>query len=263
MRHSGGEDVMTDALDRQTNTEMEKVGYDIMEDVGDTYWWYQARREIIADVIARYVPNGERIIDFGSGNGATAALLQDRGYRVVAADISPLALDGCRRRGLDVIDLRSHSLPERAAECIILADVLEHVADDAGLLADIRRASVPGGIVLATVPAYQFLWSGEDHISRHYRRYRLPQLAMAMNKGGFELIWASYYNTILLPAIIVVLLTKRVFRPSQIYKSDINPLGDGINNILCRIFRAEGRILRHITFPFGASIIAVATAKNE
>jgi 2-polyprenyl-3-methyl-5-hydroxy-6-metoxy-1,4-benzoquinol methylase len=188
---------------------MEKVSYEIMEDLGDIYWWYCARREIIVSVIERNVPAGVRIIDFGSGTGALAALLRDHGYRVTAADISPLALDGCRRRGLEVIDLRSNRLPEQAAECVILGDVLEHVEEDAALLTDVRKALVPGGSLLATVPAYEFLWSGEDHVSRHMRRYRLSQLVAALEKGGFEVSWASYFNMLLLPAIAAALVLKR------------------------------------------------------
>jgi SAM-dependent methyltransferase len=238
---------------------MERVSYEIMEDLGDTYWWYRARREIIADLIVRHVPNGGRIIDVGAGNGATAAMLRNRGFRVVAADTSPLALDGCCRRGVNVIDLRSNPLPNQAAECVLLGDVLEHVPDDAALLADVRRALVPSGVLLATVPAYEFLWSGEDHVSRHYRRYRLPQLAAALHKGGFDLIWGSYFNTFLLPAVATVLLIKRIFRPRSMYKSDLNRISDGLNETLYRIFRAEARVLRSITLPFGASIIVMAT----
>jgi 2-polyprenyl-3-methyl-5-hydroxy-6-metoxy-1,4-benzoquinol methylase len=241
------------------SVEMEKVAYEIMEDLGDTYWWYRARREIIAGVIERYVPDGGRIIDFGSGTGALTALLRDQGYQVKAADISPLALDGCRRRGLEVIDLRSQALPEQATECVILGDVLEHVKDDAALLTDIRMALAPGGCLLTTVPAYEFLWSGEDYVSQHLRRYRLPQLIAALEKSGFEVTWASYFNTLLFPAIVAALVLKRVFRPRAMYKSDLAPLSDKVNSILYRIFRAEALVLRRATFPFGASIIALAT----
>jgi SAM-dependent methyltransferase len=229
-----------------------------MDDLGDAYWWYRARREIIADVITKYVPPRGRIVDFGSGTGATAALLRDRGYRVWAAEISPLALNGCRRREIDVIDLRSNSLPERFADCIVLGDVLEHIEDEAALLAQIRNALVASGLLITTVPAYEFLWSGEDYISEHRRRYRRPQLVMTLEKGGFEVIWGSYFNTMLLPVIAGAIVLKRIFRPREMYKSDVKPLSPGLNSILYRIFRGESHLLMRVPLPIGASIIAIA-----
>ena len=246
-----------------TKVEMEKVTYEIMEDFGDGYWWYRARREIMVSVIERYVPCGARIIDFGSGTGVIAALLRGHGYQVRAADISPLALDGCYRRGLEVIDLRSNRLPKQDAECVILGDVLEHVEDDIALLTAIHAAVKPGGSLLVTVPAYEFLWSGEDHVSRHLRRYRLSQLIAVLEKGGFEVTWASYFNALLLPAIGATLVLKRIFKPRAMYRSDLTPLSDKLNSILYAIFRTEALILRHVTLPFGASIIALAIPRSQ
>ncbi len=224
-----------------------------MDDLGDAYWWYRARREIIADVITKYVPPRARIVDFGSGTGATAALLRDRGYRVLAAEISPLALNGC-----EVIDLRSNPLPEQVADCIVLGDVLEHIEDEAALLAQIRNTLVASGLLITTVPAYEFLWSGEDYVSEHLRRYRRSQLILALEKGGFEVIWGSYFNTLLLPAIAGAVVLKRIFRPREMYKSDLKPLSPRLNSILYRIFRAEAHLLMRVPLPIGASIIAIA-----
>jgi SAM-dependent methyltransferase len=251
------------ATDVPNTTEMLDVGYEIMNDIGDTYWWYCARREIMVGIIERHLPAGARIIDLGCGNGAITALLRDRGYKTTAADISPIALEDCARRGLEVIDLRDRPLPERSADCVILGDVLEHVPDDVALIADARKSLVPGGILLITVPAFEFLWSGEDFISRHYRRYRRGQLISALQAAGFNKIWASYYNTLLFPVIVGIILMKRIFRPREMYKSDLAPLPDSLNQFLYNVFRSETWILKRVTLPIGASIIAVATLKDN
>jgi SAM-dependent methyltransferase len=242
---------------------MEPVAYEIMERIGDTHWWYRARREIIADVIEREVPPGSRIIDFGSGTGATAVLLRNRGYQVAIAEISVTALESCRRRGVPVIDLRTDSLPERAADCVLLGDVLEHVENDAALLREVRKALLPGGLIVVTVPAYMFLWSGEDHVSRHLRRYRLPGLVATLDNGGFAVKWASYFNTLLFPAIVAVRILKRAFRPHAMYESDVTPLWRPLNIMLYGLFRAEAVLLRRVSMPFGASIIVLASPKSE
>jgi SAM-dependent methyltransferase len=41
-----------------------------------------------------------RVIDVASGAGRVALALQERGHDVLATDVSPLAVDTCRRRGL-------------------------------------------------------------------------------------------------------------------------------------------------------------------
>ena len=42
-----------------------------------------------------------RVIDVASGGGRVALALQERGHDVLATDVSPLAIDTCRRRGFD------------------------------------------------------------------------------------------------------------------------------------------------------------------
>jgi SAM-dependent methyltransferase len=41
-----------------------------------------------------------RVIDVASGAGRVALALQERGHEVLATDVSPLAMDTCRRRGV-------------------------------------------------------------------------------------------------------------------------------------------------------------------
>src|SRR5690348_11418254 len=113
---------------------MKAVAYELMAEVEDSYWWYRARREILAGVIERQVPRGSDLIDFGCGTGGMAELLSERGHRVVAADIAEAALEACRTRGLATINLKTQRLGESCADCILAGDVLEHTPDDLGLL---------------------------------------------------------------------------------------------------------------------------------
>ncbi len=48
-----------------------------------------------------------RVLDIGCGAGRHALYLQKRGFEVVAIDISPLAVDVCRRRGVNDVRLMS------------------------------------------------------------------------------------------------------------------------------------------------------------
>ena len=237
---------------------MKAVAYELMAEVEDSYWWYRARREILASVIDRLAPPGTDLIDFGCGTGGTAELLSKRGYRVLAADVSEAALEACRMRGLATINLKTQRLRENCADGVLAGDVLEHVSDDLELLITFRNIVRPGGFLVVTVPAYEFLWSGEDYVSDHVRRYTRAGLTRQLRRAGFENIRCSYFNTLLFPVIAGVILMKRLLFPREMYRSNLAPMGRWQNELLYKIFRSEGRLLRRISFPAGASLIAVA-----
>jgi len=237
---------------------MKTIAYDLMAELEDSHWWYCARRLIVSDVIKRWVPPESDLIDYGAGTGGTAYSLKELGYNVVAADISEAALEACRLRGLVNVNLRKETLKGSSADCVFAGDVLEHVEDDVALLFSLRQALRPGGLLVVTVPAYKFLWSGEDYVSEHVRRYTRKSLLQRLNLAGFRAVWCSYFNTLLFPVIASVRITKRLLFPRQMYESDVVPLPAWQNELLSRLFASERHLLRWIRFPVGASVLAVA-----
>jgi SAM-dependent methyltransferase len=237
---------------------MKAVAYDIMADLEDSHWWYRARRLIISELILRLVPVHSDIIDYGAGNGGTADALRELGYEVVAADVSEGALEACRTRGLSTIDLKEESLRSGSADCVLAGDVLEHVSDDVALLRSLRHALRTGGLLIVTVPAYEFLWGGEDYVSEHVRRYTRRTLLQRLDLAGLRPVWCSYFNTLLFPAIASIRITKRLLFPHEMYRSDVVRSPHWENESLFRLFACERHLLRWIRFPVGASLLAVA-----
>jgi SAM-dependent methyltransferase len=237
---------------------MKAIAYDLMAELEESHWWYRARRLIVSDLILRLLPPPSDIIDYGAGAGGTADSLKGRGYNVVAADISEEALDACRVRGLATVSLKYESLRSSSADCILVGDVLEHVNDDVALLFSLRQTLRPRGLLVVTVPAYDFLWSGEDYVSEHVRRYTRRTLLQRLDLAGFRPVWCSYFNTLLFPAIASIRITKRLLFPRQVYRSDVVRPPQWENETLFRLFASERRLLRWMRFPVGASLLAVA-----
>src|SRR3990172_5639918 len=111
-------------------------------EVEQRHWWFQARREIVLALAGDLLPEGTRVLDVGCGTGFVLERLRER-YDAFGVDVSPIAVDLCRARGLDrVAQGRTEDLSAlegRRFGGIFLLDVLEHLDDDLGALARLRE----------------------------------------------------------------------------------------------------------------------------
>lgn len=228
-----------------------------------THWWFGARREIVLAVLERHVAPGGRILDVGCGTGFFLEAARER-YDVWGVDPSATAIELCRRRGVtQVMEGSAAVLPvDPPFDAVLFLDVLEHLDDDRGALGEARRVLRPGGVVLATVPAYMALWSDHDVVNQHRRRYTRGALAECLRSAGLTIRQLTYYNTLLFaPAA-----AERLWRRATGRRSDelLHVPPPRVNRAMRRIFAAErGPLTRSPSpreFPFGLSLLAVAQA---
>jgi 2-polyprenyl-3-methyl-5-hydroxy-6-metoxy-1,4-benzoquinol methylase len=104
-----------------------------------------------------HVSAGDRVLDLGAGDGAFAGVLVGAGARVAGVDVAEEALRRARLRvpGADLRHVAEGAqLPfgEDAFDVVWAGEVLEHVADVVGVLAQVRRVLRWGGTLLATTP---------------------------------------------------------------------------------------------------------------
>jgi SAM-dependent methyltransferase len=76
--------------------------------------------------------------------------------------------------------------PEGAFDSVVCLNVLEHLEDDADVLARFRRLARPGGKVIVLVPAWPFLYGAMDRAMGHRRRYTLGGLRRAFLAAGLR-----------------------------------------------------------------------------
>jgi methionine biosynthesis protein MetW len=110
-------------------------------------------------LIYRRVPAQAEVLDIGCASGNLAlALEKGKGCRVLGIDLDPDATAAAAAKGIEAIaaDVTARPLDEivsgRSFDVAILADILEHLATPAGLLAQVRRVLRPGGVVLVSFP---------------------------------------------------------------------------------------------------------------
>jgi SAM-dependent methyltransferase len=224
----------------------------------DWYWWHRGRRTIVRRILRRHASPGSRILDVGCGTGATTASLSAFGD-VIGLDLGPAALRHARARGLPVARGSAERLPVRAAslDVVVALDVLEHLDDDRRALDEMLRVLRPGGLLLATVPAYAFLWSGHDDAIGHRRRYVRRQLRERVAGAGFEIALCSYIMGSILPIAVVVRLAERLLGRRGPARADYPTLPRPLNSALAHIVGLGGLLVPVVTLPFGLSIIVV------
>lgn len=248
---------------------MKAAAHEINAEFEDEYWWYVGRRRIILEVLASHLhcdgaPKA-RLLDAGCGTGAMLKAV-DGLTEAVGTDASTVALSWCKRRGLGgrvaCCDFAAPPFRDGTFDVVMLLDVLEHLDDDKGALKNAFRLLQGGGLLVVTVPAYPILWSGEDYVSEHRRRYVRRDVQEMVAAAGFTVQQSSYFNAILFPVMAATILWRRFFVPEDRVRSNVRPLPIALNLILTAVFTLERSLLRWMSFPCGGSILCVAVKKE-
>ena len=230
----------------------------VMLSSDDRHWWYRGRRRVLRAALDRIVLQpGARLLDAGCGSGRTLDELARYG-RVAGVDANPGAVELARRRGhRDVGIARVEELPFRAEsfDVVTCLDVVEHTPDDRATLAELRRVTREGGVLLVTVPAYQSLWSWHDVVNLHFRRYDSASLRAVARAAGWEVVGDTHFNSVLLPATAVVRVAQRHRRTHE--RSDLELTPAALNGVLELPLRLEARLVAAgVRLPAGLSLLA-------
>jgi ubiquinone/menaquinone biosynthesis C-methylase UbiE len=98
---------------------------------------------------------GKRALDLGTDNGVISWLFREQGGHWESADLTQHAVRAIGRTlGEPATEIRDARLPygDASFDLIVVADMLEHVADDRALLAEIARCLKVGGRAVLNVP---------------------------------------------------------------------------------------------------------------
>ena len=198
---------------------------------------------------------GSRVLDFGAGIGTFTALAAREADFVVAVEPDPTLFPRLRDRfagheHVRVVQSVAGGLTRRPDagdfDSVICFNVLEHVRDDVGTLAELRGLLTGGGKLLLLVPAHPALFGATDRAVAHERRYSRSGLTSLLRRAGFEIDDARYVNPI---GAVGWLVSSVLLRRSDISGSALS-LYDRLVPAL--------RILDRIQLPFGLSVWAVA-----
>ncbi len=234
--------------------------FHLLDRIEDSHWWFVGKRLLLHAIADRFTGGG-RLLDLGCGTGG---ILNDwaRENRCYGVDRSRLAVEICRKRGLDGIaqgDLTAPPLAPGQFDLVFALDVIEHLDDDVGFLRGARELCTPSGRVIVSVPAFQALWSRHDETFQHRRRYSARQLESALRTAGLEAERTTFTHVIVFPgAALWRLLSWRTPLRRFAPKTDFWSVPRWLNALLVALYRLEARMLSRWDAPFGLSVVCVA-----
>ncbi len=172
-------------------------------------------RTSLLDGMRRFGPADPQVVlDAGCSSGY---LLEDLRRALPGASLVGVDLiaGGLRRAHLlvpdaklllaDVCDL---PIEDASIDVALSANLLEHVPDDAGALAELHRVLRPGGLAAVIVPAGPGSYDYYDAFLGHERRYARGELAG--KAAGFEVLLDTHIGALIYPAFWAVKKRNRI-----------------------------------------------------
>jgi SAM-dependent methyltransferase len=175
-------------------TALELFNFGIEEKPGNQHPWILSRERCILNIVKK-----RHLYDFADiGVNDMYYTKKIRSFTdgaVYAVDIF-FPDDGLIKDGIICVNAVS-KLPENGLDCLIMMDVLEYIEDDKGFLNEAVGKLRENGVLLITVPAWQFLFSAHDIRSRHLRRYDKKRLLALLDQKNIRIKRCHYFYAIL------------------------------------------------------------------
>lgn len=251
---------------------METPAYQQYRDEASS-WLKQGRIRLIESLLRRHLPaiddasGGERaVLDLGAGVGQNIAALRQFGV-VDALERSPIGLEELARNP-HVRHVFATELPARLSErydVIGAFDVVEHIERDDQVIDWVADHLKPGGLFVATVPAYNWMFSSHDVALEHHRRYTASGFRRLLS-SRLDVLQAGYFVSGLFPLAaasrLPSMLRYRLGKAGGAASKQSGSLPGLVSGAFARVLAGEAWLIgRGLDLPFGLSVYAIAAKR--
>lgn len=230
-------------------------------------YWFKHRNEIIHKSLSNYIESGH-FWDVGGGNGFVSEFLQNNGFDCTLIEPGKQGCENGRKRGVNSVfegvlqDYQSNKTPD----VIGAFDVVEHIEDDLGIVKEIYNRLGKGGVFISTVPAFQTLWSADDVLAGHFKRYTTRNYTKLLENAGFKVDYCSYFFSFIAPPLYLLKalpfsFSKKVPETINFEKAKSQHELKGFAKTLFEPWMKWElkKIKYQKSIPFGSSVICLAT----
>jgi len=228
------------------------------------HFWFRVRNRLIIWALGEYCPEFLSFLEIGCGTGYVLSGMAEAYPRAqfYGSEIftAGLAFAAARKPTINFMQMDARNIPfVDEFDAIGAFDVLEHIAEDKQVLAQMHNALKLRGIVLLTVPQHAWLWSYVDDYACHVRRYSAKELHGKLETAGFEILRSTSFISSLLPAMLA---SRWVQKLSPVEDADPTAelrISPWLNYLFEKMVGAEvAMIQRGVNFPLGGSRLTIA-----
>ncbi len=238
---------------------MDNDVYEDLREHQEAHWWFRARREILTRALRglSLAPDSE-ILEIGCGTGGNLAMLAEFG-NVCGVEMHEEAC--AYARSSSGKDIRVGFLPDNVPfdgkfDLICLLDVVEHIEHDQQALSSLKSMLKPGGRIVITVPAYQWMYGKHDVLLHHFRRYSRDGLRSVVRGSDIEIGKLSYFNTLMFPVTVLAFILDKLTPVDKFTGYDVP--ARWLNATFYNIFRLERFVIDKLNLPFGSSLLMIS-----
>jgi SAM-dependent methyltransferase len=143
------------------------------------HFWFKARNKIILYILKKFCKKKAIYLEIGCGTGYVLKMIIEKfsNFKITGSELFDSGLKQAKKRlknykKIKLIKLDARNLRVKNKYDIIGAfDVIEHIKEEDIILNKINKALKKDGCFIFTVPQHKFLWSINDEIGFHQRRY--------------------------------------------------------------------------------------------
>lgn len=236
--------------------------YQELAQLESRHFWFRARNRLIVHALRKHFPAARSFLEIGCGTGVVLQAVSKHFPDLVTSG-SDLFVEGlpfakARLPDANLMQMDATRIPFTGEFDVIGAfDVVEHIEDDRAVLHEIHRALTAGGGAVFTVPQHPWLWSYQDELACHVRRYRRGELEAKLREAGFSVVYSTSFVTLLLP--LMAASRRRTPKAGSDPYHELR-IGDTANAALHAALALEFHLLQTgLRLPVGGSRLIVAT----
>jgi len=173
--------------------------------VEESSFWFEHRNRCILEALRLFPPSGN-IFRHGGGNGCVARAIQETGAGGGPREPGLAGVRNALNRGIRQVVRATlegrRSVAGDSSGSGIVRCYRAHFGRLCFHWTGINRLVIPGGRVYITVPACPSLWSNEDKLAGHARRYSVPALRRLLENAGYTVEFVTYFFGFLLLPIL-------------------------------------------------------------